>query len=337
MSQAETSPSTETPTESAGPSATNPPPQSHNVWQLAPDVVGLQIVMVNVYFISTPDGWVLIDTGLPFGVGKITETANQLFGRNARPRAIILTHGHSDHCGGLAGLLAQWGDIPVYAHKLERPYLTGESNYAPGDPTVGGGILSRILPLLPQNKLDFSEHLHELPEDGSVPMLPGWRWLHTPGHTAGHVSFFREADRLLIVGDAFVTRKQESLTAVITNHQHVHGPPKPMTPDWVSAKASVQKLAELNPAIAGSGHGIPMSGEVLADQLKELAEKFDELAVPPQGRYVNHPAKFDEHGVQSVPPPAPDPLPRIAAIVAVAALVGVILACISGSRKKKEA
>jgi glyoxylase-like metal-dependent hydrolase (beta-lactamase superfamily II) len=41
--------------------------------------------------------------------------------------------------------------------------------------------------------------------------MPGRRWLHTPGHTAGHVSF-RDHDRCLIVGDAFVTTKQESYT-----------------------------------------------------------------------------------------------------------------------------
>ena len=40
--------------------------------------------------------------------------------------------------------------------------------------------------------------------------MPGWRWVHTPGHTAGHVSLFRDADRTLIAGDAFVTTKQES-------------------------------------------------------------------------------------------------------------------------------
>ena len=53
--------------------------------------------------------------------------------------------------------------------------------------------------------------MQALPEDGSIPHLPDWEWIYTPGHSPGHVSFFREKDLTLIVGDAFVTVKQESL------------------------------------------------------------------------------------------------------------------------------
>src|SRR4051812_29789160 len=63
------------------------------------------------------------------------------------------------------------------------------------------------------------------PADGSVPALPSWRAIHTPGHAPGHVSLFRESDRLLLAGDAFVTTKQESAVAALLKPRVIHGPP----------------------------------------------------------------------------------------------------------------
>jgi glyoxylase-like metal-dependent hydrolase (beta-lactamase superfamily II) len=105
------------------------------------------------------------------------------------------------------------------------PYLTGRSKYPPPDPAVRGGALAMMAPLCPRGPIDVSDRLHSLPEDGTVPGLSGWRWIHTPGHTAGHVSFFREEDRILIVGDAFVTTRQESFSAVLRQRPELHGPP----------------------------------------------------------------------------------------------------------------
>src|SRR5207244_5588565 len=100
------------------------------------------------------------------------------------------------------------------------------SAYPPPDPTVGGGLMARTSPLLPRGPIDLGPRAHALPGDCSVPGLRGWRWIHTPGHSPGHVSFFRESDRCLIAGDAFVTTKQESLTSALTQKPHeVHGPP----------------------------------------------------------------------------------------------------------------
>jgi glyoxylase-like metal-dependent hydrolase (beta-lactamase superfamily II) len=138
----------------------------------------------------------------------------------------------------------------------------------------------------PNKAIDLGGRVRALPEDGSVPEMPGWRWLHTPGHTAGHVSLFRERDRCLIAGDAFVTTKQESLYAVATQEPEVNGPPAYFTPDWTAARRSVELLAELKPAIAATGHGTPLRGEPLAQGLKRLVAGFDEIAVPSQGRYV---------------------------------------------------
>ncbi|SNR39035.1 MBL fold metallo-hydrolase [Hymenobacter mucosus] len=275
---------------------------------VAPGLWGLRNVFVNVYYVRNPnepaDPWVLVDAGLPGSGTKLAHTADALFGPDNPPAAILLTHGHFDHVGGLPHLLETWPNVPVYAHTLELPYLTGRSSYPPPDPTVGGGAMAAMSFLYPKKPLDLGDRVQALPEDGSVPFLPGWRWVFTPGHTPGHVSFFREEDKLLLAGDAFVTTKQESGTAVWLQTQEVHGPPAYFTPNWQQARTSVALLAELNPQIAATGHGIPMRGQELQHQLSDLVENFDHKAVPSHGRYVGQPAEADATGVLSVPPPA---------------------------------
>jgi glyoxylase-like metal-dependent hydrolase (beta-lactamase superfamily II) len=130
-----------------------------------------------------------------------------------------------------------------------------------------------------------------LPVDGSIPHLPGWRSIHTPGHTAGHVSLFRDPDRALIVGDAFCTTKQESFFAVATQRPELHGPPAYFTTDWDAARDSVRRLAALEPAFIAPGHGQPMAGPETTQALRELADRFDEIARPEHGRYVEQPRR----------------------------------------------
>ena len=110
--------------------------------------------------------------------------------------------------------------------------------------------------------------------------MPGWELIHTPGHTPGHVSFWRESDRTLIVGDAFITTRQESAYAVITQEPEMHGPPNYYTPDWESARTSVQRLAALEPERVITGHGRPMQGAAMREALRTLARDFDRIARP---------------------------------------------------------
>jgi glyoxylase-like metal-dependent hydrolase (beta-lactamase superfamily II) len=257
--------------------------------QLAPDLAYRQIAIVNVMFFGKPgcgDGaWVLIDAGIPGCAADIRSAARARFGDNGVPSGIVLTHGHFDHVGALETLSREW-DVPVYAHALEHPYLNGKRSYPPADPGVGGGVMALLSPLFPTRPVDVRERLRALPEDGAVPGMPGWRWLHTPGHAPGHVSLWREADRMLVAGDAFVTTKQESVYAAVTQKPDMHGPPMYFTPDWNSARRSVQTLASLAPEIAVTGHGQAMRGPEMRMALDELARRFDEVAVPATGRYV---------------------------------------------------
>jgi glyoxylase-like metal-dependent hydrolase (beta-lactamase superfamily II) len=244
---------------------------------------------VNVAYYGRPGagdrGWTLIDAGLPGTAPLIRAAAEDRFGKGARPVAIVMTHGHFDHIGALERLSEEW-DAPVYAHRLELPYLDGTASYPPPDPSVGG-MMATLSPLFPRGPIDVRPRLFALPDDGSVPGMPGWRWIATPGHTEGHVSFWRESDRTLISGDAVITTRQESAYAVAMQSPEMHGPPKYFTPDWHAAGMSARRLAALEPETIVAGHGRAFAGEPMRHALRELAERFEEVAVPKHGRYVN--------------------------------------------------
>lgn len=275
----------------------------HEIDELAADVARLRIGFVNVYFVGPRGGsapWTLVDAGLAMGAATVLRVAADRFGVDVRPSAIVLTHGHFDHVGALEALLAVW-DVPVYAHTAELPFLTGRSDYPPPDPTVGGGIMARLAPMFPEEAIDLGERVRALPDNNDVPGMPGWRWIHTPGHAPGHVSFFRAADRMLIAGDAVCTTRQESVYAVLTQQKELSGPPAYFTIDWDKAERSVRMLASLKPATLATGHGEAMRQASLPDDLAALARGFDSRVRPSHGRYVNHPAITDEEGVVALP------------------------------------
>lgn len=252
------------------------------------DVFCLCIQVVNVCFVGTPEKpheWILIDTGMPKSTDAILSAAEARFGAGNRPKAILLTHGHFDHVGAVIELANHW-DVSVFAHELEFPFLTGELNYPEPDTTVEGGVIAKLSSIFPSEAIDIGDRLKMLPSDGSIPDLPKWRWIHTPGHSSGHVSFFRDEDRTLIAGDAFITVKQDSLFKVLTQIQEINGPPRYFTTDWQAAWQSVRKLEALQPSIAVTGHGLPMSGEKLNSDLKKLVNEFDKVAIPDYGLYV---------------------------------------------------
>jgi glyoxylase-like metal-dependent hydrolase (beta-lactamase superfamily II) len=299
--------------------------------RVAPGLAYLRDRIVNVAFLGASDGrdgpWVLVDAGLGGASGRIIDAAESLYGRDAAPSAIVLTHGHFDHVGSLRALVRHW-QVPVYAHELELPYLTGRSSYPPPDPAVGGGAMAFFSRFYPRKPIDLGDDVSALPADGGVPFVGEWRWIYTPGHTAGHVSLFRDRDHVLVAGDAFVTTKQESLMAVATQRPEVHGPPAYYTQDWRAAEASVQELAALEPELVVTGHGVAMRGERLKRELRDLSANFRTRAVPRRGRYVREPAIADRTGVVYVPPPVPDRVGRAVVGVAVAAVAAVALTAV---------
>lgn len=305
-----------------------------DIFTVAPLVFGMKDTFVNIYMIASkraPDEWVLVDAGLKWSCSKIKKMAAMIFGKDSRPQCIILTHGHFDHVGSVQQLAEDW-DVPVFAHFLERPYLTGRSSYPPPDPSVGGGMMASLSFMYPKKPIDITARFNLLPENGLVPNLPDWRYIHTPGHSPGHISLFREEDRVLIAGDALVTTQQESVLSVMTQKRELNGPPKYFTSDWEAAFRSTKLLADLEPAVIAAGHGKPMSGPSLQEDLSELVEKFDTKAKPSRGRYVKEPALSNEDGVVFIPDAEPVDAKRVAAIALVTTFVLASLLFIGGRK-----
>ena len=165
--------------------------------------------------------------------------------------------------------------------------MPGIQNYSEPDTSVNGGLVAKMSSLFPNEAINLGRNVKELPSNGTVPYMQGFRWIHTPGHTVGHVSLYRDNDGTLIVGDAFVTVKQESLYKVLTQTKEISGPPRYFTTDWSAAWESVKKLETLNPKVAIPGHGLPMVGDELTSNLQKLVNEFEQIALSNNGKYLN--------------------------------------------------
>lgn len=258
--------------------------------EVTADILVMNFTIVNACLVGDPEDkmgkWVLIDAGLENSADFILESVEKRFGKDSKPEAIILTHGHFDHVGSVAKLSELW-NVPVYIHNLEIPYITGKKDYPVADPTVDEGMVAKMSPTFPHTSIDIGFRAVSLPDDGTVPGMPNWRWIHTPGHSEGHISLFCKKEKVLIVGDAFSTTKQESLLSVITHKEQISGPPKYLTTDWKAAEKSVRLLRDLKAEIVIPSHGEPMTGAEVTAHLEMLVEDFDTIAKPHQGRFVD--------------------------------------------------
>jgi glyoxylase-like metal-dependent hydrolase (beta-lactamase superfamily II) len=294
--------------------------------EIARDVAVVTMTIANAYLVGNAQSWILVDSGTPGNAEKIKEAADARFGPGAKPRAILLTHGHFDHSGSSGSLAELWG-VRVFTHRLEWPYLDGRSAYPPPDPTAPGffAAMSRFFPARTVNIGSLLEEIgNNLPALG----MAEWQVVNTPGHTPGHVCFFRGGDGVLLAGDAVSTMNLDSFMAVLKERKQVCRPPVPATTDWQQARKSVQSLADLRPRVIAAGHGVPMHDA--AEELSELAKHFP---IPEHGRYVNEPARADETGVTYVPSAPRDRVPKIAVGLAAGIAIASVGAVIAKKRR----
>jgi glyoxylase-like metal-dependent hydrolase (beta-lactamase superfamily II) len=216
----------------------------------------------NVYLVRSGRSWVLVDTAWPGRGPMICEAAASVFGSSRPPAAILLTHIHPDHSGSARQLAETWS-LPVHVRPEELPMAAGEllPEYAnPLDRWLVGPVL-RLLPrrrvVAMQAKGSLVGMARALPPD-VVPGLPGWEAIPTPGHTPGHVAFFRPEDRVLLTGDAVLTVNLNTLPGLLWEKPQVSGPPRYTTWDWTSARRSVEVVAALDPLVLAPGHGRPL-------------------------------------------------------------------------------
>jgi glyoxylase-like metal-dependent hydrolase (beta-lactamase superfamily II) len=231
-----------------------------------------------VYFVSSGSSWVLIDAGWAKYASRIERAAVALFGADSRPAAILLTHDHPDHEGSALRLARLW-DCLVYMHPAELPIATRDFAAM----AASAGPLDRwiVLPLMRaigkrrREALFARSSLRDVarafdPTSG-VPGLPEWECIPTPGHTPGHLSFFRPADRVLISGDAIVTFKIGSFTGLILQQPGLSGPPWYTTWNRRLARESINRLARLQPTVLAGGHGEPMTTAQTTAALRDFA------------------------------------------------------------------
>lgn len=204
--------------------------------EVAPDVFllrGSPQYMINTYLI----GDVLIDAGIKLAANRLLK---QLKGRKVSAHA--LTHGHPDHQGSSKTICATLG-IPLWCSEVEvKAVESGDMTHQ-----IPRNALTRFMDVVwtgPGAPVDRA--LHEGDEVG------GFTVLEVPGHSPGHLAYWRESDGVLILGDVATNM------SFVTTLEGLYEPPGAFTLDREQNLASMRKLAALNPKVICFGHGKPL-------------------------------------------------------------------------------
>jgi glyoxylase-like metal-dependent hydrolase (beta-lactamase superfamily II) len=220
------------------------------VQQIAPDAHRIALMPrdgINAYLL----GNVLVDTGLPTSAKALSGIV-----REHGVEAIALTHAHGDHVGSARKLADEHG-LPVWVGAADREATeTGKAVKKapfdrPGLSTVAG-VLGDFKPVPVARTLAEGDEL-----------AAGFTVVDVPGHSPGHVAFWRASDGVLIAGDVFFNMH------ILTTVPGLRQPPGPFTYDCAQNRASERRLAALSPSVVGFGHG-PVLDEDAAGSLQRF-------------------------------------------------------------------
>ncbi|MCX4679349.1 MBL fold metallo-hydrolase [Streptomyces sp. NBC_01433] len=212
------------------------------IWQL-PFPVG------HVHLVRLPDGYALIDTGMPGSAPAILDALERLGGRPQDVRQIVVTHSHVDHMGSAADLAAATG-ARVLAGALDAPVIRGtaaepEPVHTASERTlheqISAGFADGDMP--PVRHVPVDTELH----DGDT--LAGWsepvRVLHAPGHTPGSIALHLTSSNVLFPGDTIATAEGRAILG-------------PFNVAREQAIASFRRLAALEVETVCVPHGEPL-------------------------------------------------------------------------------
>jgi glyoxylase-like metal-dependent hydrolase (beta-lactamase superfamily II) len=211
-----------------------------DVWMLA----GFPRAMFNVYLA----GETLIDAGTRWARWRILR---QLRGRTVK--LVALTHVHPDHQGAVRAVCTRFG-VPLACHEADVPVMEGRAPMAPRNWLIRLGDLFWSGPHYPVGRV-----LRDGDEVG------GFRVVHAPGHTPGHVMYFRESDRLVIAGDVLAN------IHFLKGRPGLREPPPFFCTDFAENRRSILTLCELRPSLVCFGHGPPLRDVA---QLERIAERL---------------------------------------------------------------
>ena len=211
--------------------------------------------IVNSYLIVGADGVTIIDAGLPRYWRHLNSELAQLGKTLADVRALILTHGDTDHIG-FAGKLSREAGIAAYLHPADdaRAHLEVKKPNSGWGPVKVGPLAGFMWYSATQGGLKIPPAGRLQPvEDGQVLDVPGSpRIIHVPGHTPGSVAVHVPAVDALFIGDTMTTRN------VLTG---ATGPkPAPFTLEPKQAMSSLARLGELDATWVLPGHGPAWDG-----------------------------------------------------------------------------
>lgn len=211
---------------------------------IAPNVYLLKLLpryLINVYWV---DG-ILIDAAVRISGAAICRLLQQA---NLRPFLHVLSHAHPDHQGA-SHLLCKTFQMPLWCSEQDAPavYQRNLAALLPAIPwhflpVLGTGV-DRLLSDAPH---PVTRYLREGDRIGSFEVIA------SPGHTNGHLSFWRQSDGVLLVGDVV------SNTSLHQRGGRLHLPPPILSVDPLQNQHSLQKLVALNPRIICFGHGPPL-------------------------------------------------------------------------------
>jgi len=234
----------------------------------------------NAYLVRDGSFWILVDAGWQNDGPRIQAAARSLLGPGLAPSAILLTHVHPDHSGSARELARAWG-CPVFAHPAELPIADGDFAAM----VRHAGPLDRwlILPLMraigPRRREailaagSLAGIVRPLAPDGTLPGMDAWRWIPTPGHTPGHVAYVRAHDGVVLSGDAILTLEVNAWAGLLRQRQGLSGPPWYTTWDRPAAMASIREIADLEPSVLATGHGLPLAGPGTAAAVHAFAAR----------------------------------------------------------------
>lgn len=233
-----------------------------------------------VYLVDSGTGWTLVDAGWPGDGPRIEAAIAGVIGAE-RPKGIVLTHVHPDHEGDARALAERWG-CPVWVSPGELPIARRDFDAmrATAMP-LDRWVILPVMRLMGSRRRErifaagtLATVARELDPGREVPGMPDWVVVPTPGHTAGHVSLFRPAGRVLLSGDAMVTARIDTARHLVLRRKGLSGPPWYTTWDGDAARRSMVRLAELAPDVVGSGHGRPMTGAGTAAAVADFVERL---------------------------------------------------------------
>jgi hydroxyacylglutathione hydrolase len=199
-------------------------PIAEGVWQLR----GYPRDMFNVYLV----GDTLVDTGTRWARWRI---ARQLGDRPVR--LVALTHCHPDHQGSAQALCQRYG-VPLACHEGDVPATEGRAPMVPDNGIVRWAQRFWAGPAHPVGRV-----LREGDE------VAGFRVVHAPGHTPGHIMFVRERDRVVIAGDVLAN------IHFVTRQVGLREPPPAFSHNFVQNRDSMRRLVALRPSVVAFGHG----------------------------------------------------------------------------------